>query len=208
MPFEVRYFAIAPNSTTCRAFKRARCCSDHHGRDRLDMSAGVRPRSAEGESDRLIVFVQKPRVPARPSATAVGQERIQRLRELIVPEFSPAFDELKEKYAASEAVLEMDGSNFLDGGRATEFPFQVGGYRTKLAGTVTSEAVAFHETPSAPHMGGDWRADRCFGCTACARGRSKNSSVKGRRSCLRSYRGSARAPAGRWAARFIRSDQT
>lgn len=113
------------------------------------------PRRVEGEPDKLIVFVQKPGVPARPSATAGGQDRIQRLRELTVPEFIPAFDELKEKYAASEAILEMGGSNFLDGGREIEPPLQVGGYRTKLAGTVTFEAVAFHETRSAPDMGGD-----------------------------------------------------
>ncbi len=113
------------------------------------------PRRVEGEPDKLIVFVQKPRVLARPSATAGGQDRIQKLRELTVQEFIPSFDERKEKYAASEAVLEMDGSNFLDGGREIEFPFQVGGYRTKLAGTETYEAVAFHETRSAPDMGGE-----------------------------------------------------
>ncbi|MCH9033350.1 MAG: hypothetical protein IID42_02455 [Planctomycetes bacterium] len=119
------------------------------------MSAGVRSRRAEGEPDRLIVLVQKPRVLARPSAAAGGLNRIQRLRELTVTELIPAFEELKEKYAASDVSMEMDASNFLNGGRGIEFHFQVGDYRTKLAGTVTSEAVAFHETRSAPDLEGE-----------------------------------------------------
>ena len=82
------------------------------------------PRRAEGEPDRLIVFVQKPRVLARPSTAADGQDRIQRLRALTVTELIPAFDELKEKYAVSEVSMDMDASNFLDGGRGIEFHFQ------------------------------------------------------------------------------------
>ncbi len=101
------------------------------------------------------MFVQKPRVLARPSAAADGHDRIQRLRALTVTELIPAFDELKEKYAASEVGMDMDASNFLDGGRGIEFHFQVGDYRTKLAGTVTSEAVAFHETRPSPDMEGE-----------------------------------------------------
>ena len=101
------------------------------------------------------MFVQKARVLTRPSAAAGGQDRIQRLRELTVKELIPAFDELKEKYTASEISMEMDASDFLDGGRGIEFRFQVGDYRTKLAGTVTAEAVAFHETRSAPELEGE-----------------------------------------------------
>lgn len=115
----------------------------------------MRSCRAEGGSNRLIVLVQKPRVLARPSGAAGGPDRIQRLRELTVTELIPAFDELKEKYAASEVSMDMDASNFLDGGRGIEFHFQVGDYRTKLVGTVTSEAVAFHETRSAPDLEGE-----------------------------------------------------
>lgn len=64
------------------------------------MSAGVRSRRAEGESNRLIVLVHKPTALARPSAAAGGQDRLLRFRELIVKELIPAFDELKEKHAA------------------------------------------------------------------------------------------------------------
>ncbi|MCH8243839.1 MAG: hypothetical protein IH897_14685 [Planctomycetes bacterium] len=69
------------------------------------MSAGVRSRRAEGEPDRLIVLVQKPRVLARPSAAAGGLNRIQRLRELTVTELIPAFEELKEKYAGRDVAF-------------------------------------------------------------------------------------------------------
>lgn len=153
--FEACLFAIAQISTPCLVFKHVRCCSDNDSGDRLGKSAGVRSRRAEGESNRLIVHVQKPRVLVRPSAAAGGQDRIQRLRELFVRELIPAFDELKEKYAASEVILDMEAASFLDGGREIVFQFQVGDYRTRLAGAVTSDAVAFHETRYAPDIEGE-----------------------------------------------------
>ena len=74
---------------------------------------------------------------------------------MIGQELIPAFDALKERYTASKVILELDASNFLEGGREIEFQFQVGDYRTKLAGTVTAEAVAFYETRFASDMKGD-----------------------------------------------------
>ena len=51
--------------------------------------------------------------------------------------------------------LEMDVSNFLAGGREISFEFGVGEYRAKLVGTVTTEAIAFHETRYAPDIDGE-----------------------------------------------------
>lgn len=119
------------------------------------MSADVRSRRGEGESNRLMALVQKPKAIVQPGTATGGPDRLSRLRALIVEELIPAFDELKEKYAASEVFLEMDASSFLDGGREMIFQFQVGDCQTKLAGTVTSEAIAFHETTSAPDMEGE-----------------------------------------------------
>lgn len=100
-------------------------------------------------------IVQDNRLQAGPSAVGGGLDRIQRLRELTVAELIPAFDELREKYASFDVILEMDASSFLAGGREIGFQFQVGDYRTKLAGTVTAEAVAFHETRFAPDRNGE-----------------------------------------------------
>lgn len=155
MGVEALLLVFAPSSTSFHMLKHVQCCSDNDSGGALDMSAGVRLRRGEGESNRLIVHVQEPKILADPNGAAGGQDRLLMLRELFVKELIPAFDELKEKYAASEVILEMDASSFLGGGRGIVFQFQVGDCQTRLAGTVTYEAVAFHETTSAPDMEGE-----------------------------------------------------
>ena len=111
--------------------------------------------SAEGELDRLISSVQERRMKERLGAVVDVPDRIERLRKLTIEDLIPVFVELKEKYAASQIIMEMDASNFLQGGREIKFQFQIGDYRTELAGTVTTEAIAFYETRFAPDMNGE-----------------------------------------------------
>ena len=51
--------------------------------------------------------------------------------------------------------MQMDASNFLQGGREISFEFGIGKHRVKLQGTVTNEAIAFHETRYSPNVRGE-----------------------------------------------------
>jgi hypothetical protein len=113
------------------------------------------PKSVEDELDALIAVMQereRERValpdPDKPDA-------IQTLRDLSRNEFIPVFVELKEKYAQAGISMVMDASNFLEGGREIMFEFGLGEYRMNLHGTVTTEAIAFHETRYAPDVRGE-----------------------------------------------------
>ncbi len=67
----------------------------------------------------------------------------------------PIFVELMEKYSTSGISMHMDASNFLQGGREISFEFGLGEYRAHLLGTVTTEAIAFHETRYNPEVQGE-----------------------------------------------------
>jgi hypothetical protein len=69
-------------------------------------------------------------------------------------ELIPTFVELVEKYAPSGLTLHMDASKFLEGGREIRFEFGAGQYRIMLAGTITEDAIAFHETRYTPEVHG------------------------------------------------------
>ena len=83
------------------------------------------------------------------------QDPIQALREVTVNELVPTFVELMEKYSKSGVSMQMDASNFLEGGREIKFEFRIGEYRTQLQGTVTTDGIAFHETRHAPDIHGE-----------------------------------------------------
>jgi len=80
---------------------------------------------------------------------------IQELRELTINELVPIFVELVEKYAQSGINMQMDASSLLEGGREIKLEFGVGGHRMQLQGTVTTEAIAFHETRHSPGVQGE-----------------------------------------------------
>ena len=82
-------------------------------------------------------------------------DAIQALRETTINVLIPVFVELVEKYSNSGMSLQMDASNFLEGGRDIKFEFGMGEYRINLHGTVTTEAVAFHETRHSPDVHGE-----------------------------------------------------
>ncbi|MCH7592437.1 MAG: hypothetical protein IH989_06645 [Planctomycetes bacterium] len=77
------------------------------------------------------------------------------LRKLMLEKLIPVFVELVEKYSEAGFAMQMDASNFLEGGREIRFEFGIGDYRTELLGTVTTEAIAFHETRFSPNVHGD-----------------------------------------------------
>jgi len=78
------------------------------------------------------------------------------LREQTINEFIPVFIELVEKYSQTGVSMQMDASDFLQGGSEFRFEFAINGFRTQLLGTVTTEAVAFHETRQNPDVRGEF----------------------------------------------------
>ena len=118
--------------------------------------AGPPRRNPEQELDLLILNIKdrwqqapvvEPRVPP--------PDRMQQLRYLVTNELGLVFSVLAEKYASSGISMQMDASNFLQGGREVKLEFAIGEYRTQMHGTVTSEAIAFQETRHTPEMRGE-----------------------------------------------------
>ena len=125
-------------------------------------------------------LVEKTQVPPRPKRTAeddldslidilkhrdkeglqdhASRDPLQALREMMVNDLVPVFVEIVEKYSRSGISLQMDASNFLEGGREIRFEFGIGEYRSQLQGTVTGDAIAFHETRYSPDFHGELTA--------------------------------------------------
>lgn len=121
--------------------------------------APSRPRkTSEGELDSLIDVLQKRADEASSKPSATGKDPIQALREMMVTELVPVFVEVMEKYSKSGISMQMDASNFLEGGREIKFEMGLGEYRTHLHGTVTSDSIAFHETRYSPDFHGELTA--------------------------------------------------
>ena len=114
------------------------------------------PRQPENMEDTLDGLVSQFKESERqPPDTPTTPDPIQVVREKMLTEFIPIFVELAEKYAESHIGLEMDAADLLKGGREIKFQFSAGDYRTELHGTVTSEAIAFHETRHTPRIHGE-----------------------------------------------------
>lgn len=92
--------------------------------------------------------------PDGPRAGA-SPDPIQNLREQTINVLIPVFVELVTKYSPFGISMEMDAADFLEGGRHINLDFSMGEYRMHLIGTVTQEAVAFHETRHSPDVLGD-----------------------------------------------------
>lgn len=121
--------------------------------ERVQPSGSTR-KTAEGELDRLLQAAEERR---RNDTHRVRREKpdaMQVLRQLTVSELVPVFVELVEKYSKSGIAMQMDASNLLEGGREIQFEFGLGEYRMQLHGTVTSDAIAFHEVRHAPEIEG------------------------------------------------------
>ncbi len=111
--------------------------------------------TVEQDLDALVAALK-----TRPETSANGEgeqanDPVQALRKKIVSEFVPVFVELMEKYHQAGISMQMDASNFLEGGREIKFEFGLGEFRTQMHGTVTAEGIAFHETRYSPEFQGE-----------------------------------------------------
>lgn len=115
-------------------------------------------RTAERALDNLLQQIEdRAKAPKNVNKPA-APDPIASLRELVVNELVPTFVELVEKYARPGISLQMDASNLLEGGREIRFEFSVGEFRSQLQGTVTADAIAFHEVRFAPDIDGQLAA--------------------------------------------------
>ena len=112
-------------------------------------------RNTESELDSLMPILKKQDADGLGSGKSSTSERLQALRDLMLKKLIPVFVELVEKYSDAGFTMQMDASNFLEGGREIRFEFGIGDFRTELLGTVTTEAIAFHETRYSPNIHGD-----------------------------------------------------
>ena len=111
-------------------------------------------KNLENELDALIHVIK--RRTQEPADDGHGdQSPLQSLRRLMVNELVPVFMDLVDKYSKANISLQMDASNFLEGGREIKFEFTTGEYRTQLHGTVTDEGIAFHEVRYSPEFHGE-----------------------------------------------------
>jgi hypothetical protein len=125
-----------------------------------DQSAGPRPsvsRTAETELDALLDVMRR-RGEKSSEGDAAPESPLQRLRESLVNDLIPVFVELVEKYSKAGVSMQMDASNFLEGGREIRFEFSLNNHRTELHGTVTNEGIAFHEVRYSPDFHGELAA--------------------------------------------------
>lgn len=113
-------------------------------------------RTSEDELDSLINILK--RRDEEGMQKSGFRDPLQALREMMVNELVPVFVDIVEKYSQSGISLQMDASNFLEGGREIRFEFGIGEYRSHLQGTVTGEAIAFHETRYSPDFHGELTA--------------------------------------------------
>lgn len=115
-------------------------------------------RSSERNLDSLLDAFEEREKAVKPEGKSGAPDPILMLRELVVTELVPSFVELVEKYSRPGISLQMDASNLLEGGREIRFEFAVGPYRSQLQGTVTADAIAFHEVRFAPDIDGQLAA--------------------------------------------------
>ncbi len=112
-------------------------------------------KTTEGELDALLGSLHRQEQRTEAPAPSAKVDRIQLLRELVMNELIPAFVELVDKYAPRGISMDMDASNLLQGGREIRFEFRLADYRTQLAGTATSDPIAFQETRYHPSRRGE-----------------------------------------------------
>lgn len=110
---------------------------------------------AEDELDALIDVLSTRSRQRASGADPFEDDPLLALRKLTLSTLVPVFVELVEKYSPSGISMQMDASNFLEGGREIKFEFGLGEYRFQLQGTVTTEGIAFHETRYSPDFQGE-----------------------------------------------------
>jgi hypothetical protein len=116
--------------------------------------AQTRVRS-EADLDSLLTKIEVRNQTGSDNSVMLKTDPLERFREQILCELTPVIMELSEKYASRGVTIQMDASNFLQGGRNVQFEFAIAGHRNVLKGTVTSEAIAFEEIRYSPSSDGD-----------------------------------------------------
>lgn len=111
--------------------------------------------NSEDELDSLLTALKDRQGQNANEKVALKHDPVQALRHLTLNELIPVFVDLVEKYSKTGISMQMDASNFLEGGREIRFEFGIGEHRTQLLGTVTTEAIAFHETRFSPDVLGE-----------------------------------------------------
>lgn len=109
----------------------------------------------EDDLDIMLNTYQERERKALESGPPKEPDKIEVLRMLLKTELIGVFVALMEKYSKTGISMDMDASNFLEGGREIRFEFGVGECRTQLIGTVTEEAIAFHEVRHNPQVRGE-----------------------------------------------------
>lgn len=129
--------------------------SDYHDLVQRTIPPTPPAKTIENELDALVDTLKRREEQGARDAGSSSQDRIEMLRQLTLTELIPVFVELMEKYATAGVSMEMDASNFLEGGREIRFEFGMSDCRSQLLGTVTTEAIAFHETRYTPDVHGE-----------------------------------------------------
>lgn len=111
-------------------------------------------RTSEDDLDGLITALEVRKRRASHETTE-KTDRIEVLRKAMFTDYIPVFVDVMEKYSAVGLSMEMDASKFLEGGREIRFEFGIEDFRAQLLGTVTTEAIAFHETRFSPDVRGE-----------------------------------------------------
>lgn len=82
------------------------------------------------------------------NASTGAISRLDAFRNRLREELVPAFEELKQKYDAQGLTLNMEASDFLQGGRKLVIEFRIQTSSVRLEGTVLESGIAFNEIRS------------------------------------------------------------
>jgi len=110
---------------------------------------GAEGNSVEDKLDALLATAsKKPGAKEVPGTSDDPISPLDMLRQRLRTELIPAFQEIKEKYADRSIELNMDASDFLQGGRKLVIEFTIRPHSVRLDGTVMDTGIAFNEIRS------------------------------------------------------------
>ncbi len=118
----------------------------------------IQSETSESQLDKLLAAVQERERKVSAPDVETPVDPVQVLREKVVRDLIPVFVELVEKYSSAGISMQMDASNLLEGGREIAFEFGRSDFRIQLQGTVTNDAIAFHEIRNSQEVQGQLMA--------------------------------------------------
>ncbi len=113
-------------------------------------------KSAEEKLDSLLNVHQQRSGQDQAQDTSGNDQptRLDVFRSKLREELIPVFEEIKEKYGGQGIALDMDASDFLEGGRRLLIEFRMKSYSVQLDGTVMENGIAFNEIRSTGPIAG------------------------------------------------------